>query len=131
MHRSRVTTCGFQSPRISGTVRGSVMGLASYPQAVPTRATSSADSKLSSTARSRMGPGLASLEFAGVKDIYDPVPVRGEVSPALPFVCARLLIVRPFMDGRPKSAMLPSVVPDVFGVRLMRWQATLQVSTKA
>src|SRR6267142_1546053 len=99
------------------------------------RAISSADSKLSSTARSRMGPRLGSFEFAGAKDIYDWAapsgvdvsalhgkgakdggpkrPGRGEGSPASPFVLARLLIVRPFMDGRPKSAMLPSVVPDV------------------
>src|SRR6266853_7033604 len=88
---------------------------------------SSADSKLSSTARSRMRPGFGLFELAGVKDIYEPVirsvpqvrgngaknsgPTRrGEVSP---FVLKWLLIVRPFMDGRPKSAMLPSVMPDV------------------
>src|SRR5712671_6017607 len=102
---------------------------------------SSADSKLSSTARSRMRPGFGLFEFAAVKDIYEPSrrsvlqvhgngaknsgPTRrGEVSP---FVIARLLIVRPFMDGRPKVGMLPSVMPDVFGVRIMRWQARVQV----
>src|SRR5260370_36500819 len=107
---------------------------------------SSADSKLSSTARSRMGPGLGSFEFAGAKDIYEPVrrsvpqvhgngakssgPTRhrrGEVSPS---VLARLLIVRPFMDGRQKSAMLPSVMPDVFGVRIIERQGRVQISTK-
>jgi hypothetical protein len=97
---------------------------------------SSADSKLSSTARSRMGLGLSSFELADAKDIYDPVrrfcgnAVKDSFLPALRLVVARLLIVRPFMDGRPESAMLPSVVPDVFGVRLVRWQARVHVSTK-
>jgi hypothetical protein len=102
------------------------------------RAMSSADSKLSSTARSRRRPGLGSFEFAA-KDIYDSVrricddavpalhgngaidrgptrPGGREVSPSVP---ARLLIVRPFMDGEPKTKVRSSVVPDVFGIRLL------------